>query len=130
MWKNSLKKIVVLVWLSIAVKRHYDHSNSYKRKHLIGWGWRRREGGGEGERGRGRERVRGREREGEGGGGGGEEGEKERERTLEMDVDVEIQVWKIWLPKGCAFLRSLIGKTKQNQTRKTKNVYQEGWVGG
>ena len=24
--------------VSIAVKRHYDHSNSYKRKHLIGAG--------------------------------------------------------------------------------------------
>ena len=28
----------VLVWVSIALKRNHDHSNSYKRKHLIGGG--------------------------------------------------------------------------------------------
>ena len=28
----------VLVWVSIAVKRHHDHSNSYKGKHLTGDG--------------------------------------------------------------------------------------------
>ena len=28
---------LVLVRVSIAVKRHHDHSNSYKGKHLIGW---------------------------------------------------------------------------------------------
>ena len=28
----------ILVRVSIAVKRHHDHGNSYKRKHLIGAG--------------------------------------------------------------------------------------------
>ena len=28
--------IIILVWFSIAVKRHHDYSNSYKGKYLIG----------------------------------------------------------------------------------------------
>ena len=30
--------MIVLVTVSIAMKRHHGHSNSYKRKHLIGTG--------------------------------------------------------------------------------------------
>ena len=34
----QLKIYTVLVRVSIAVKRHHDQGNSYKRKHLIGAG--------------------------------------------------------------------------------------------
>ena len=51
---------VFLSWSSIVVKRHHDHSNSYKGKHLVGaglqlrplvhyhHGWKRTHGAGEG----------------------------------------------------------------------------------
>ena len=34
-WANWWENENVLVEVSVAVKRHHDHSDSYKRKHLI-----------------------------------------------------------------------------------------------